>query len=298
MKRLALLSFVFALGASQLASAGGKPDGRQHVQPQPDAARVLNRNRPAAPQVSAMQQQQQQLPRPANPALPPQVPRIQPRPNTPAGNGTAPVTSGSVAQRVPRVYTPNVTPQINTGGVAVNNPANQGGRGNWNRNGSGGDRNWDHDRNGGDRNWDQNNNGGERNWESGGGDRRGRGHHLHWDRRSHDRNWYCSNFTRFALFSGGYYYLNSGYWYPAYGYDPYFTTYSYDAPIYSYNGQEPGQVIANVQAELQRRGYNTGEVDGTYGPATRRALLQFQIDNGLPATGEIDEETLASLGLQ
>jgi len=100
------------------------------------------------------------------------------------------------------------------------------------------------------------------------------------------------------LFGGGYYYWNSGYWYPAYGYDPYFSSYRYDAPIYAYEDQDPGQVIANVQSALQQQGYYRGSVDGTYGPMTRRALLEFQGNNGLPQTGQIDEETLGALGLQ
>ena len=57
-------------------------------------------------------------------------------------------------------------------------------------------------------------------------------------------------------------------------------------------------MIASVQAELQRLGYNPGGVDGSFGPRTRRALIDFQQDNGLPVTGEIDEETLSALGLE
>ncbi len=36
----------------------------------------------------------------------------------------------------------------------------------------------------------------------------------------HDRGWYHSHFSRIELIGGGYYYWNSGYWYPAWGYDP------------------------------------------------------------------------------
>ncbi|MCA1659154.1 MAG: peptidoglycan-binding protein, partial [Verrucomicrobiaceae bacterium] len=119
-----------------------------------------------------------------------------------------------------------------------------------------------------------------------------------WDRRHRNRAWWRSNYTRFALFGGGYYYWNGGYWYPAYGYDPYFNNYSYDGPLYAYNNQDPGQVIADVQAALNRRGYYAGSVDGTYGPQTRRALLGFQRDNGLPVTGQIDAETLGTLAFR
>ena len=117
-----------------------------------------------------------------------------------------------------------------------------------------------------------------------------------WDRRHRHRSWWRSNYTRFALFGGGYYYWNNGWWYPAYGYDPYFSTYAYDAPIYAYQNQDPGQVIANVQAALNRRGFDAGPVDGSFGPQTRRALIYFQRENGLPVTGQIDEATLSELG--
>jgi hypothetical protein len=118
-----------------------------------------------------------------------------------------------------------------------------------------------------------------------------------WERSRHDRSWWSSHYDRFAVFGGGYYYWNNGFWYPAYGYDPTFDTYSYDAPIYAYNNQEPGQVVADVQNALQQAGYDPGPVDNTYGPQTRDALLRYQSDNGLPASGEIDEPTLASLGM-
>ncbi|MDQ2918819.1 MAG: peptidoglycan-binding protein [Verrucomicrobiota bacterium] len=118
-----------------------------------------------------------------------------------------------------------------------------------------------------------------------------------WDRERHDRSWWSGRYNRFALFGGGYYYWNNGFWYPAYGYDPEYSTYSYDAPIYSYNGQEPAQVVASVQSALQQAGYDPGPVDNTYGPQTRDALMRYQADNGLPQTGEIDEATLASFGM-
>ena len=117
-------------------------------------------------------------------------------------------------------------------------------------------------------------------------------------RRWHNREWWRRNYNRFVLFGGGYYYWNRGYWYPAYGYSPYYSTYTYHAPIYSYNGLPPGQVLALVQTELQQRGYYEAAVDGTYGPITRQALLNYQGDHGLPMTGEVDQETLYSLGLQ
>ena len=119
----------------------------------------------------------------------------------------------------------------------------------------------------------------------------------HHDRRHHDRHWWRSHYSRIALFGGGYYYWNNNYWYPAYGYDPYYSTYAYDEPIYGYNNLDPGQVIANVQSALQEQGYYRDEVDGLIGPATREALANYQQDHGLPVTSAIDGPTLESLGL-
>jgi hypothetical protein len=112
-----------------------------------------------------------------------------------------------------------------------------------------------------------------------------------------DRSWYQSNYNRFALFGGGYYYFDRGYWYPAYGYDSRYTTYRFDEPIYGYNSLEPGQVLVNVQRELRREGYYRGAIDGLIGPQTRAALARYQRDNGLYVTRAIDGPTLAALGL-
>jgi hypothetical protein len=117
------------------------------------------------------------------------------------------------------------------------------------------------------------------------------------NREHHDRSWWRSRYNRIVLFGGGYYYWNNNYWYPAYGYDPYYSTYAYDEPIYGYNDLAPGQVIANVQSALQEQGYYRDAVDGLIGPNTRAALSRFQRDNGLPITAAIDGPTLQALGL-
>ena len=207
------------------------------------------------------------------------------------------------------VITPTQQAEVSQGTVRGGNEGrrNRRNRGNWtgNNNESG---NWRNDGNDGDgnRDWRNRDGDGNRNWRNNDGNNnnwsnrsdRWRRRHGNWNRGRQNRSWYRNNFTRFALFGGGYYYWNSGYWYPAYGYDPYYSNYTYDAPIYAYNDQNPGEVVANVQSELERRGYDTGGVDGTYGPATRSALIRYQSENGLEPTGEIDEDTLSSLGLQ
>lgn len=121
-----------------------------------------------------------------------------------------------------------------------------------------------------------------------------RNHRRHQGR---DRAWWRNNYNRFAIFAGGYYYWDRGYWYPAYGYDSSYNNYIYDEPIYGYNSLEPRQVLVNVQVELQRRGYYRGGIDGLIGPMTRSALARYQRDHGLYVTRSIDGPTLAALGL-
>jgi hypothetical protein len=113
----------------------------------------------------------------------------------------------------------------------------------------------------------------------------------------HDRAWYTSNYTRIIFVTGGWWYWNAGYWFPAWGYAPY-AYYPYDGPIYTgYADLTPDQVIANVQIELQRDGYYVGPIDGILGPMTRRALAAFQVDHGLAVTSTIDRPTLSVLGV-
>jgi hypothetical protein len=114
----------------------------------------------------------------------------------------------------------------------------------------------------------------------------------------HDQGWYRSHYQRVELISGGYYYFNNGYWYPAWGYNPSNEYYAYDAPIYAgKHAEPPDKVIADVQAALQEMGYYKGEVDGLLGPLTREALTGYQTDQGMAATAVIDEPTLDSLGM-
>ena len=119
-----------------------------------------------------------------------------------------------------------------------------------------------------------------------------RNYHRQW----HDRGWWRNHFNTIVFVNGGWWYWNTGYWFPAWGYaaDSY---YPYDGPIYGYNGTPPGQEIANVQQQLQADGYYDGPIDGSFGPRTREAIAAFQADNGLSVTSVIDEPTLNALGV-
>lgn len=49
--------------------------------------------------------------------------------------------------------------------------------------------------------------------------------------------------------------------------------------------------VRSAQKQLKEAGFNPGPVDGQLGRQTSRAIREFQQDNGLPATGRLDEPT-------
>ena len=60
-------------------------------------------------------------------------------------------------------------------------------------------------------------------------------------------------------------------------------------------GGLPDLRVRTTQMLLMYRGFNPGPIDGEMGNRTRSALRQFQEQVGSPATGEVDEATLAAL---
>lgn len=119
-------------------------------------------------------------------------------------------------------------------------------------------------------------------------------YHPQW----HDHFWWGSHYHNVLLFGGGWYYWNSGYWYPAWGYSDAEAYYPYDGPIYVGSNPTPAdQIVADVQTSLQEQGYYHGDVDGLLGPLTRAALADYQQAQGLEMTAALDEPTLQSLGM-
>ena len=53
-----------------------------------------------------------------------------------------------------------------------------------------------------------------------------------------------------------------------------------------------------AQKTLKDMGLYSGQLDGIYGPKTRKALLDYQYWNGLALTGELDLQTKISLEQQ
>lgn len=56
--------------------------------------------------------------------------------------------------------------------------------------------------------------------------------------------------------------------------------------------------IRNVQERLRMFGFDAGPVNGDFGHKTQTALGQFQLSRMLPASGSLDDETLAELGVR
>ncbi|NJK28505.1 MAG: peptidoglycan-binding protein [Coleofasciculaceae cyanobacterium SM2_3_26] len=60
---------------------------------------------------------------------------------------------------------------------------------------------------------------------------------------------------------------------------------------------DEGRDVEALQQRLQELGYYGGRADGEFGSKTESALVKFQQDRGLPASGVADAATLNSLGL-
>lgn len=60
-------------------------------------------------------------------------------------------------------------------------------------------------------------------------------------------------------------------------------------------GALPDLSVRAAQLCLSYNGHNPGPIDGVRGPSTRSAVVAFQSQRGLPASGELDGQTLESL---
>jgi peptidoglycan hydrolase-like protein with peptidoglycan-binding domain len=55
--------------------------------------------------------------------------------------------------------------------------------------------------------------------------------------------------------------------------------------------------ISKVQDKLRQLGFDAGPVNGDFGSKTQAALTQFQLSRTIPASGQLDQQTLAELGV-
>jgi peptidoglycan hydrolase-like protein with peptidoglycan-binding domain len=66
----------------------------------------------------------------------------------------------------------------------------------------------------------------------------------------------------------------------------------------SARGGASAEQVKAIQQALKDAGHDPGEVDGKMGPKTQAALRDYQQKEGLKATGRLDSETAAKLGVQ
>src|SRR5262249_7597031 len=121
------------------------------------------------------------------------------------------------------------------------------------------------------------------------------------------RFFFSFGFPGFGFGAYPYYPYYPAYYYPAYYYPPYYPYpyYPYYPPYGAYPGAAPGPysggysgtaspgatsavdptTVREIQAELQRGGYDTGPVDGRLGPRTRAAIREYEQQNGLRVDG-------------
>ena len=95
-------------------------------------------------------------------------------------------------------------------------------------------------------------------------------------------------------------YYAYNYYYP-YQYDPgvYEGDYGdyYGQGAYGSSDEYADSTVAAAQEQLAGQGYYRGEIDGIFGPETQRAVVRYQSDHGLRATGSLNPDTLRALGL-
>ena len=137
-----------------------------------------------------------------------------------------------------------------------------------------------------------------RNWDKG-RDHWWHGHRCHW----HNNSWIIFD-TGFYPWGWGYYpyyptsyYYDDGYYGDAYYGDGYAANEQAPAPS-DPSTYESGSRVSDVQSALSRAGYYDGPIDGVLGPATRKALRNYQRDHGLAVTGGIDRAVTDALQLR
>lgn len=64
-----------------------------------------------------------------------------------------------------------------------------------------------------------------------------------------------------------------------------------------YQQGSAGATVKEIQQRLKNWGYYTGEVDGSYGAQTEKAVKYFQEANGLESDGVVGPKTLSALGI-
>ena len=62
--------------------------------------------------------------------------------------------------------------------------------------------------------------------------------------------------------------------------------------------QLSSEQIRELQEKLRDEGHNPGPIDGIWGPQTQAAVKEFQKENDLQVTGQLDQQTMKELGIE
>lgn len=68
-------------------------------------------------------------------------------------------------------------------------------------------------------------------------------------------------------------------------------------PYAAYNTTSQESILKKAQGKLKQVGLYKGSLDGTAGPGTGNAIIEWQRQHRLPVTGRLDQGTLASMSL-
>jgi peptidoglycan hydrolase-like protein with peptidoglycan-binding domain len=73
---------------------------------------------------------------------------------------------------------------------------------------------------------------------------------------------------------------------------------AYPDPVGQPSADPYSGFITRVQEKLREAGFDGGPPNGDFGVKTQTALTQFQLSRNVPASGQLDDQTLAELGVQ
>ena len=66
-------------------------------------------------------------------------------------------------------------------------------------------------------------------------------------------------------------------------------------PVYRGGAGGGSATVRDIQAGLQRLGYDPGAADGRMGPRTADAIRRYEQDNGMPVDGQPSQAVLESI---
>jgi peptidoglycan hydrolase-like protein with peptidoglycan-binding domain len=72
---------------------------------------------------------------------------------------------------------------------------------------------------------------------------------------------------------------------------------TYPDPTQAASADPYSGFISGVQEKLRELGFDAGPANGDFSTKTQAALGQFQLSRDLPASGQLDDRTLAELGV-